>query len=176
MRRFFALLLMFCLSACGFTPLYGEAGDYDIEVGTYLAATELQAASGSGIMGQQLKNALEDSFNPNSASSLYNNAFRLEFDLNQSRSAGVIEQDGAILRYNIVLSSTYRLIDLETREVLSRGTIRRTASYFNAPEKFASYIAEKDAVQRVLHEMSEDYKMRLSSYFAKEYKLGPRGR
>lgn len=167
-------MVLWLAAGCGFTPIHGHTGDYDIEVATYLAATELQARS--GVLGQQLKNAMEDRFDPDSSGSLYNKAFRLEFDVKQNRQAGVIERDGAIMRFNIILTSDYRLIDAETREVLDTGTIHRTASYFNAPEKFASYIAEKDAIQRALIEMGEDYKMRLSSYFAREFKLGPRGR
>lgn len=176
MMRFWAIVMMVLLAGCGFQPLHGDSSDYDIEVGTYLTSTKLKVARNSGMAGQQLLNAIEDRFNPDSAPSLYNDAFLLEFDLTEQREAGVIEQDGSISRFNIRMISDYRLIDLETREVLDSGSINRTASYFNAPEKFSSYIAEKDAVQRALIEMSADYKLRISAYFAREYKLGQRAR
>lgn len=173
--RILALLCLFpLLLACGFTPLHGKTDDLDIEIGTYLASTELRHRGGSEMLGQQLYNAIEDRFNPSSASSLYGKAFRLEFSVAEERNSGVVEQDGSISRFNIDIRSEYRLIDLETNAVLDSGHVRRTASFFNAPEKYASYIAEKDAVQRALIEMSEDYKLRLASFFAREYKLGQR--
>lgn len=177
MSRFlahWALIALFSLSGCGFKPMYGAVDDYDIEVGTYLASTEIQAGTASDMLGQQLRNALEDRFNPDSSISLYDKAFRLEVSLRQQRQAAVMQQTGNIGRFNVLLISNYRLVDTETREVLDSGEIRRTASYFNSPERFASYIAEKDAVQRALLEMSEDYRMRLAAFFAREYKLGQR--
>lgn len=173
--RYFALLTsLFLLASCGFQPLHGTANDYDIEVSTYLASTKVEATGGEQMLAQQLENAVSDRFNPDSSPSLYNTAFRLEINLIQRRQAAIIQQSGVIGRYNVILVSQYKLIDAETRTVLDTGTIRRTASFFNAPEKYAAYIAEKDAVQRALLEMSEDYKMRIAAYFAREYKLGPR--
>lgn len=172
MRTILVFLLAYLVSGCGFTPVYGTNNDMDIETGTYLSSISLKQSSGP--LGQRLENALEDRLNPDGSGSLYDNAFRLEFTINSKRDAVVIEQDGSIARYNIMLVSSYRLVDTETNEVLDKGQVRRTASFFNAPEKFASYIAEKDAVDRALLELSEDYKLRLAAYFARDYKLGSR--
>lgn len=176
MRHLALLISLFLLASCGFHPLHGKANDYDIEVSTYLASTKVEAIGGEPMLAQQLENAVSDRFNPDSSPSLYSTAFRLEFSLSQQRQAAIIQQEGIIGRYNIILASQYKLIDAETRTVLDTGTIRRTASFFNAPEKYAAYIAEKDAVQRALLEMSEDYKMRIAAYFAREYKLGSRAK
>src|SRR5690606_30430679 len=157
---------------CGFTPVYGTNDDYDIEIGTYLASIKVEHHRVSGVLGQQLENALEDRLNPTSKDSLYGTAFRLQFTVVPRQDAAIIEQTGVIQRFNIVLTSNYKLVDAYTGEVLDSGTVRRTASFFNAPEKYAAYVAEKDAVQRALVEMSEDYRLRLASYFAREYKLG----
>lgn len=165
-------LILILVAGCGFQPVYGTVGDRNIEVSTYLASVRLKQKSGA--MGQQLQNQLEDLFSPNSADSLYGEAFRLEFDVDSKRDAVVIEQDGSIARFNILLTSHYKLIDAETGELLDKGTVRRTASFFNAPEKFSAYIAERDAMARALREMAEDYKMRMTAYFAREYKLGQR--
>lgn len=172
MRIFLLVLLSWVVSGCGFTPVYGTNNDQDIEVSTYLSSITLK--QNAGPLGQRLENALEDRLNPEASGSLYNKAFRLEFSISSKRDAVVIEQDGSIARYNILLNAPYRLIDAETGEVLDKGQVRRTASFFNAPEKFASYIAEKDAVDRALLELSEDFKLRLASYFARNYKLGQR--
>ncbi|MCH2547778.1 MAG: hypothetical protein MK052_09255 [Alphaproteobacteria bacterium] len=173
MRYFLAgLAAVLWLGGCGFTPVYGTNSDLNIEVSTYLSAIHL--SQNSGALGQQLENALEDRLNPDSSPSLYEKSFRLEFSVATKRDAVVIEQDGSIARYNIMLNSPYRLKDAQTGEVLSKGTLRRTASFYNAPEKFAGYIAEKDAVDRALIELSEDYKLRLIAYFAKHYKQGAR--
>lgn len=172
MKRALATVMVLVLAGCGFQPLYGSNSDRDIEVSTYLSS--IRFSQRSGALGQRLQNALEDSFNPDASSSLYGKSFRMEFSLESRRDAVVIEQDGAIARFNILLSSPYRLIDDETGEVLDKGTIRRTASFYNAPEKFAAYTAEKDAVERALKELAEDYRLRIAAYFAQHYKLGQR--
>lgn len=172
MMRWLLIAMMLVLPACGFQPLYGKNDDRDIEVSTYLSAIDLSQRS--GMLGQQLENAMQDRFNPDSSASLYAVAFRLEFNISSKRDAVVIEQDGSIARYNILLASAYKLIDKETGEVLDSGTIRRTASFYNAPDKFSAYIAEKNAIDRALVELSEDYRLRLSAYFAQNYKLGQR--
>jgi LPS-assembly lipoprotein len=163
---------MLWVAGCGFTPVYGTNNDQDVEVSSYLSSITLKQRSGA--LGQQLENALEDRLNPDASASLYGKAFQLDFTIDNKRDAVVIEQDGSIARYNVLLISNYRLTDTETGEVLDKGSVRRTASFFNAPEKFAAYIAEKDALDRALLELSEDYKLRLAAYFAKNYKLGER--
>lgn len=172
MRQALAIIALVALAACGFQPVYGTNSDRDIEVSTYLSS--IRFVQRSGMLGQQLQNALEDGFNPDASSSLYGKSFRLEFNIATRRDAVVIEQNGVIARYNILLISAYRLIDDETGELLDNGTLRRTASFYNAPEKFAAYTAERDAVQRALGELAEDYRLRVAAYFAQHYKLGPR--
>lgn len=172
MRNTLAIVALLVLTACGFQPVYGTNSDYNIEVSSYLSSVRFSQRSGP--QGQQLQNALEDRFNPDASASLYGKSFVMEFSLNSRRDAVVIEQDGSIARYNILLISQYRLLDEETGELLDEGTIRRTASFYNAPEKFAAYVAEKDAVQRALVELAEDYRLRIAAYFAQHYKLGQR--
>jgi hypothetical protein len=171
-QQFWLIAVAWCLAACGFQPIYGTTGDYDIEVGTYLSSIEFSQRS--GVLGQQLQNAMEDRFDPEASGSLYGKSFRLQFGLDSKRDAVVIGQDGSIARYNILLTSPYTLIDIESGAVLDRGTVRRTASFYNAPDKFSAYVAEKNAIDRALTELSEDYKLRMAAYFAQHYKLGPR--
>lgn len=169
MRAALLALLLLTLSACGFQPLYGKVDDRDIEVGTYLASIKVDGIP--GLSGQQLQMALEDRLNPNAKPSLYGKAFRLSVSLKVRRNPVIVEQDGSIPRYNLNLASSYRLIDENSQEVLDTGVARRVVSFNQADEKFAAYVAEKDALERGLSEMAEDYRMRLAAYFAQHYKL-----
>jgi len=162
---------MICLSlaACGFQPMYGETQDRDIEAGTYLASVAVQPISGT--LGQRLQIALEDRLDPTSSASLYGKAFALEVNVRSKREPVVVEPDGSIPRYNINLVSKVRLLDSKTGDVLHKGTVQRTASFNVADEKYAAFVAERDAVQRALVEISEDYVVSLAAYFAQNYKL-----
>ncbi len=166
-------LLMLCvwLTGCGFQPVYGNVQDDHIEVASYLSSIQVDASGGE--LGQRLENQLEDRLNPKAIDSLYGQYFRLQTNITANRDAVVVELDGDISRFNIELVSKYYLYD-DKGELLDRGTVRRTASFNAVDEKFAAYVAEKEAVERALVEMSEDYRMRLSAYFAQHYKLGQR--
>lgn len=171
------LVIAFCLlllSACGFQPVYGNARDLDIEVGTYLASTDVKVSNSRDMSLQKLHNAIEDRLNPTSSASVYGHAFELVINLAQQRSAGVIERNGQILRYNILLTSSYTLRDANTNEVLDTGKLVTTTSFYNADERFAAYVSEQDAVDEAVKQLAEKYRMRLASYFAGEFKLGPR--
>lgn len=169
--RILALLIAsLLLQNCGFQPIYGAVEDDDIEVGTYLASTEVKALGGNSL-ANDLKIAIEDRINPKAQESLYGRSFQLEVTIRTPRTPLGIGRSGAISRYDITLDSRYRLVDLDTKEELTRGVMQRRVSYFNADEKFAAYTAEQDAIRRGVRELSEDYKMRLSSYFAQYYKL-----
>ncbi|MBM3617581.1 MAG: hypothetical protein FJX23_03450 [Alphaproteobacteria bacterium] len=163
-----ALLLL--LPACGFQAIYGKSDDTNIEIGTYLASTTVNTR-GSGELGNRLKIAVEDRLNPTAAASLYGKAFNLEIRVTAPRTPLGIGRSGAISRYDVTLQSSYVLSDAETREVLDKGVITRRVSFFNADEKFASYAAEQDAIDRGINELGEDYKIRLAAYFAEHYKL-----
>lgn len=170
MRIFAAIALLLLLPACGFQAIYGKSDDTSIEIGTYLAATTV-SARGSGELGNRLKIAVEDRLNPTASSSLYGKAFNLEIRVAAPRTPLGIGRTGEISRYDVTLQSHYVLTDGETREVLDKGIISRRVSFFNADEKFASYVAEQDAIERGINELGEDYKVRLAAYFAEHYKL-----
>lgn len=170
LRPLLVMLLALSLPGCGFQAVYGDPTDTDIEIGTYLASTSV-VARGSGELGNRLKNNIEDRINPTSEKSLYGRSFILEVAIEAPRTPLGIGRTGTISRYDIMLNSRYTLLDAETRKVLDSGVLRRRASFFNAAEKYASYTAEQDAIDRGIKELGEDYKMRLAAFFAEEYKL-----
>lgn len=169
-KPFIGLVLLFALSACGFQAIYGQSDDTSIEIGTYLASTTV-SASASGELGHRLQISIEDRLNPTASKSLYGKAFNLEVRVSAPRIPVGIDRTGEISRYDVTLQSQYVLTDAETMDVLDKGMITRRVSFFNTDEKFASYAAEQDAVDRGIKELGEDYKVRLAAFFAEHYKL-----
>lgn len=171
MLRLPALLTaLFLLVSCGFQPVYGTVDDREhLELSTYLAGVEVAPISGRE--GQQLRIMLEDRLNPADSASIYDKSFRLNIALKLRRDPVIVQPDGSIARYQMVLTSTYRLTDVETGESMDSGQIRRISSFDVPIEKFAVYVAERDATRRALTELSEEYRMRLIAYFARHYKL-----
>lgn len=168
------LVMMVCgamgLSGCGFQPVYGKVSDRQhLEVATYLAGIDIDPIRGRE--GQMLRNGLEDRLNPQAEASIYKGAFRLAVVLQAKRDPVVVEPDGSIARYSVNLVSSYKLFDTQTGEELDSGIVRRVASYDAPIEKFAVYVAEKDALERGVIELAEDYRLRLAAYFANNYKL-----
>lgn len=160
------LLILLVLSACGFRPIYGDVGDQNIEMASYLTAIEVESASGE--LGNRLKIMVEDQLNPAHEQSVYAGRFKLVMDVKSDSIPLVIRGDGSIDRFSTNLVSSYHLYETASHRLITSGTLRRTASYNNLDEKFASYIAQKDALHHALGELAEDYKLRLAGFFASQ--------
>lgn len=145
-------LLLLCIAACGFTPVYRKDG----VVSERLAAVEI--APMAGRLGQQMTGALERTL---AAGSGQPKRYRLEIVLVPSRRIVSIEQDRRINRYDVVMDSQYVLRNLETGAALDRGTMQAITSYTIVESDFASYIAERDAQEQAIRKLAEKYRLSL---------------
>lgn len=162
-NRFLALAaLSFFLASCGFEPLYGTHQNASAGGGNSpLSAVAIDPID--GLVGQQFKAALEDRFNPTGAPtpSLYG----LTVNVKATKTPTVIEPDGTISRYNLLLDSNYTLYRKADGAKLRSDHVRRTTSYNLSDADFSDFISENDAMRRALTELSEDYRLRLAAYF-----------
>ncbi len=161
--RIFLASLFLLLSACGFQPMYGD--NSALATKTPLTGN-LAIDNIGGHEGQILKTSLEDLLNPEGTAALHPD-YRLTIALRKTLVPAVIKSDGTIQRYDVVMDSDFKLINNANGKVLLKDSLRRTGSYnvaINA--NFATYEAEQDVTERTIKEMSEDYVLRLTGYFA----------
>jgi LPS-assembly lipoprotein len=161
-RRAFVLGLPAALGACGFRPLFGQA-DHP-EVRDQLAAIEIAGLDSR--LGQLVRNALLEELNPSSLS--VPARYQLLVAVRETSSSLGIQLDSTITRYNLTLIARFRLLDLDSRELLYQSTVRRIASYNVPRQPYAELAAERDAEQRAAKEVGTNIRTLLAVHFARQ--------
>lgn len=154
-------LLFLSLSACGFQPLYGSATQ-NADVQTKLAGIYIPPIKGR--TGQILRNELLDLTTPKGipAQPLY----RLTIGLTESKSGLAIQEDDTKTRYNLTLSTSFRLIKTADGTKTYAGSTQTIASYNVVASDFANLSAEINAEKRAALVAAEQIHQQLSVYFA----------
>lgn len=158
------LVLGATLAACNARPVYGPSGGYGIDhVTQELAAIDIQSAGDR--VGQELRNRLI--FNFNRGHSVSEKRYFLTFNVAQSDDAVAIEErSGSPASYRLNLTVQFRLINSETNEPVTAGTVRTSASYDRSSQSFANLRARRDAENRAANTAADDITARLSTIFA----------
>jgi LPS-assembly lipoprotein len=149
------------LSACGFHPLYGNAG-LNAGVGSTLANVYVEPIPER--VGYELRNELLDLFNATGESS--NAAFRLKLSVNESEEAVVLQTNTAITRYNYTLSAHYELIPRDGASAVKSGDVTALSAYnvAAAPFLYATVTAERDAKNRAANDIAERIRTQIAVY------------
>lgn len=152
-RRHFLLTVgASLLSACGFSPLYGEG-------------TTARAANGriaidqiNGRIGFQLKKRLSSRLGAPS-----NVTHRLNVNVKVNSTALAISDVNEITRYSLTGTATYVLTDSRDNVVADRGNVRAFASYSATASTFATSSASVDANERLANTLAEQIATRIAA-------------
>jgi LPS-assembly lipoprotein len=153
------------LFGCGFHSVYGshvddKTGNTDSAMLASIRIDSIPTRS-----GQELKEDLEDVINPGNSIAAAP-AYRLIISLTSSEAPIGVSRDGTVSRYNVYLTSTYRLIRIADDKQVSSGTVSHISSYNNEVNAyFSTYISDADATKRGISELAELYRTRLAAYF-----------
>jgi len=154
LRCKFLIAMLFAVSGCGFTPMYGAKTQDALAAGIRIDAPRDST-------GQKFQQELEDKINPMGVPP--NPEYALKVTLTSASSAIGVARDGTISRYNIVLSSHYQLVRLKENKIVQTDEIQHVASFNNQPNQyFSTYISEKDAIERGIGELAELYRQRMA--------------
>ncbi|MDE3060084.1 MAG: hypothetical protein KGJ06_03650 [Pseudomonadota bacterium] len=160
-------LALATLTACGFHPLYAQREGENTPAMDMLASVRIEAGGGPtlGRLSQEFKQDLEDRVNPGGSIAAAK-AYRLEVLLNSTTSAIGVSRDGTVSRYNVYLSSQYKLYRLADNKLMTIGALNHVSSYNNIINAyFSTYVSEEDATRRGVQELAELYRQRLAAYF-----------
>ena len=161
--RFLTLLSLFFLSACGFTPLYGESPQ---NTGTATGLNQVEISIIPDREGQFLRNALMDRFYKNGIPS--NALYELKVEpITEKVSDFDITIESEATRRQLKLNSTMTLIDKKTNEtVLSRPLVAIT-SHNVLESEFSTIVTEQSAREAALNDLARQVERQLTLYFAK---------
>ncbi len=148
-------------SGCGFAPVYGDRSDNGTPVAESLGRVAI--ASIPDRPGQILRNLLIDRMylqgrpeNPEST---------LSVTLTSSVADLGILKDATTSRRELTLVATYQLRDRKGGVIL-RGQARSVVSSSKLEAPYGTVVAQKDAEERALHEVSEQIVNRLALHYA----------
>ena len=157
------LALGLFLAGCNMHPVYGPNGGYGIDhVTQELAAVDVDKAPDRITL--EMRNRLIFKFNR--GRSVTDKRYKLSYTLAQSDDAVVIgARTGAPSSYRLSAVVRYQLVDLQTGDQITAGTVRVSSSYDRSSQSFANIRARRDAENRAATTAADEITARLSTYF-----------
>jgi LPS-assembly lipoprotein len=151
-----AVLSTLALSACGFTPLYGQQG-----VIGGLGAIEVVAAEGRA--GYLLREQLEDALarNPSVLPS-----HRLTYTVKENRYARGVRVDNVANRYELNMKVDWKLVDATTGSEVRKGQTTAVVTYDSADQPYAAIAAQQDGQERAAAEVARKIQLDLAAWLA----------
>jgi LPS-assembly lipoprotein len=163
------------LCACGFQPLYGEQSAVNgPSVRNKMAGVDVRpidAPNGTAAsrIGVEVRNNLIFDLTQG-AGKVPDGTATHALAINLSGQATQVIVDVITARPDVTnygIDATYSLTDLNTKQVVLRGTAFSRVSYDipGQQQRFAGLRAQRDAQDRASHVLAEQIKNRLASYF-----------
>lgn len=152
------------LAGCGFRPLYGrdsETGASTVDELNAIRVTPLQDRT-----GQIMHNLLRDRLNPRGQ------PVRPRYELTVSLTESILElalaTDETATRGDLSIIANYTLSHPGEGRILLSGSSRAVNSFNILQSQFATQVSEQDARERGLRELSDEIRVQLGIYFARE--------
>lgn len=152
----FAFALLLLLSACGLQPMY--AGGSSGAVASSLSA--IQVAPIPERAGWLVRNALVDRLGGETSEPSY----RLDVELDDDLIAFGIRGDAAVTRERRTLRARYRLVDLNSGEVVLDATAGSDAGIDVVSSEYATVAAEQTAQERLAGVIADQMVSRLALF------------
>lgn len=159
---FVALSLL--VSACGFQPLYAKRAN---EAGEIATTNELLASVNVEVIkdreGQILRNYLQDRLNAENQK--IPKEYRLTTIINISTTGLGVQSDDTTSRRKLTVTAKFKLSGKkQTREF----SITQISGYSETESEYPTLVAEQDAIDRNLREISNDAKIRIALYLEQD--------
>jgi len=144
------------LTACGFTPLYADAG------ATH-GLTHIQVNAPQGRVGYLLREDLDDTLGHAEGEAP---AYRLDMQLVQTRNAHGLQADATAQRYELDLTVKYTLTEVATGKVAHAGQVVSVMSYDSAAQPYAGIAAREDTENRLAEDAATKIELQLAAWLA----------
>ncbi|MBM3579903.1 MAG: hypothetical protein FJX34_03940 [Alphaproteobacteria bacterium] len=141
MRRFFCLITFLSLFSCGFQVIYRDE-ENNFSYAEDLAAIRIKKDRDH--LSQELKNNLYDLLNPDYIKT--EPKYFLIIRAEKTVGSTFTTQTGASGRNRITINVSYELKNLDSAEIISKGTTSVNDSYDVSTNRYGTYVAD-DTVQ-----------------------------
>jgi LPS-assembly lipoprotein len=150
-------LASLALGGCaGFTPLYAVPG-----VVPKMASIEVSRPDGR--TGFFLGQYLDDDLGKNHEGKPI---YRLLLRTNEVRIPRGITVDNVASRYEVDLNTTYTLVEIDSKKVITTGVVKVNATYDSANQPYAGLSAEENGEERAAEAAADRIRLELATFFA----------
>lgn len=164
MKFLLSMLLLLVLSACGFSPMYGENGTGKTGLSTAQGLDQVDINLIPNESGVYLRNILIDNFYRGGYPS--SPRYRLSVpELSEVVTDLDITINSETTRRQIWVSTTISLLDIETGKVVLSRYVTAQNSYNVLGSHFTTRISEKDAREAVLNDLARQIETQVALYF-----------
>ncbi len=162
MKKLLSLSALLLLTACGFTPLYGNVGGDAIGTEDYLSYVAIDNIPDRE--GVYLRNALIDRFHRNGAP--IRNAYLLNIrEITEDKRGLDITKSSDATRGQLIISANVELRDNINGEIVFRRNLQSVTSYNILSSEFATRISEDNTRMNALDNLAEQIELQLTLYF-----------
>lgn len=171
MRSLLCITAILLLASCGFRPLHAPTQQQAIPSA---AAPMLQTIQVSPIplrSGQILSMALEDLLHADGQ--FPTPRYRLDTTLEETKQPIVIETNGRVSRYNLILVARYQLYDIQTSALITKGVVKRISGFNASLSDFSTFVSENDTHDRNIRQMAQDMSLRIAMKLSALRAMGP---
>ncbi len=172
-------LALFCISACGFEPLYAQredpsgwyfSGNFDTSVTSEMAKVKVEPIADR--FGQEIRNELLDLITPRGMPK--NPQYRLFVTLQDEEiTQQALRRDITATRERVRYSVRYELVSTTSNETLVNGDSVSFVSYDILANPYSTTMAKKKTQSDAAKIIANDIVLRLGAYFHRE--MGMRG-
>lgn len=153
-------ILSLAVAGCGFRPVHAptqpQAGTVASPILQSIKVTPIPLRS-----GQILHIALEDLLHADGEFPMPR--YRLDTTLEEAKQPIVIETNGRVSRYNLILVARYNLYDIASNALITNGVVKRISGFNASLSDFSTYVSENDTHDRNLRQIAQDITHRLTS-------------
>jgi LPS-assembly lipoprotein len=136
MRVFVAAMALAALAGCGFKPMYAPSGGGDPLIGA-ISVPEVPGKAGHAFRTELVRQLAAEGASPR----------RLDITVTEVVAPLGLRVDESASRADLILNSSYRLLDAEGKEV-TKGVVSATASYDIPISAYGAAAAQDDARER----------------------------
>ncbi len=167
------VLIVLCLSSCGFKPMYGQnsaSGTNLAQVMANIEVDQIRNAEGrQERLSQLIENNLRDSISPLGSDGSTRYILKANYDV-EERGYGIREDESVTLQ-NLRLSVGYALVDINSDEAIMDGTARAIVTYDLVQSDFSNKIARETSLERLSEEVANQIITRIGTFISNNPEL-----
>ena len=146
------ILVLFCITSCGFHPIYQKYSAHHIPAINIRPIDSTQGAE----LYRHLSDIIDN--DPNSK-------YLLQIELNYSSSPLIISKDSDVIEQSTALTIHFDLLDVATQRTIKSENFRLVGSYNKIFSAYISYVEEDAQKINLAKQAAEGIQQRLAMYF-----------